>query len=249
VGFQLLPAIDLRGGRAARMHGGDQGSLAVLDDDPVSVAERFVADGARWIHVVDLDAALTGEPGAANVEVLGRIAALPIQVQAGGGLSPAAAEAALERGADRAVTGAAWLGEGAGGDAARALLEAHPGRVAVGLDVRGGDLAPRGGRWPERSLEPVVEWIAGLEPAPAAAVLTRVERDGSLAGVDIPWLMATAERLRCPVIASGGVGSLADLAALGAIGPPIVGAVVGRALADGVFTLRDALQAVGGWDD
>jgi phosphoribosylformimino-5-aminoimidazole carboxamide ribotide isomerase len=251
VGFDILPAIDLREGRVARMRGGDPGSVSYSADDPVEVAHRLVAAGARWLHVVDLDAAVDGEPGRANARALERIAALPVRVQAGGGLSPSAGTEALRRGADRAVVSAAFVGAG-GGDGGEAVLQAiraAPGRIAIGLDVRGESLSPRGGRWPDHPLRPVVDWIAAADPRPAAAVVTQVERDGSLAGVDVPWLVGMAARLRLPVVASGGVASLDDLIALAGASPAIAGAIVGRAFADGVLTLQDALQAVAGADD
>ena len=246
--FDILPAIDLREGRVARMRGGDPSAVSVSDDDSVEVARRLVDAGARWLHVVDLDAAVTGEVGAANARALERIAALPVRVQAGGGLSPAAAAAALGRGAARAVVSAAYA-DGAGRLAMTEALRAAPGRMAIGLDVRGEFLSPRGGRWPDRPLRPIVDWIAAAETRPAAVVVTHVDRDGSLTGVDVAWLMEMSVRLRAPVIASGGVASLEELAELARGGPAIAGAIVGRALAEGVFTLEEALQAVAGADD
>ncbi len=249
--FDLFPAIDLREGRVARTRGGDPTSVSFSVGDPVQLAERMVAAGAGWLHVVDLDAAVSGEAGEANARALEQIAALPVRVQAGGGLSPFAGAEALRRGADRAVISAAYVGDddaGAGEDLLTAM-RAAPGSVAIGLDVLGESLSPRGGRWQDRPLRPVVDWIAAADPRPAAVVVTQVERDGSLTGVDVRWLVEMASRLRAPVVASGGIASLDDLAALAAAGPAVAGAIVGRALGEGVFTLQEALQAVAGADD
>jgi phosphoribosylformimino-5-aminoimidazole carboxamide ribonucleotide (ProFAR) isomerase len=236
--FDVLPAIDVQGGRLARLRQGDPATLAFEPGDPVEAAAAMVEAGARWIHVVDLDAALTGR--AANAEVLGRIAALRVRVQAGGGLDADAVRAALDLGAARAVLGGGALAER--GRAERLFVE-HAERVAVGLDVRGDRLAPRGGH-PDAPLEPVLTWLANVAPKPAAAVVTDVERDGMLAGVDPNWLADLSDGVAMPVIASGGVRSLKDLRVLAAVGPRVIGAIVGRALHAGAFTLADALAAV-----
>lgn len=238
--FDIIPAVDVRGGRIARMRGGDPATLAVSEGDPFDLARRFVESGARWVHVVDLDAALTGEP--ANLGLIARIAQLPVRVQAGGGLHAEAVAEALARGAARAVLGAGGLADRAGAE--RSFAE-HPGRVAAGLDVRGSRLSPRGGAFADELLEPVLEWLAGLAVKPAVVVVTDVGRDGRLLGPDTVLLVKVAERIGAPVLASGGVRSLEDLGALRALGPLVAGAIVGRAFADGVFTLGEALAAVG----
>jgi phosphoribosylformimino-5-aminoimidazole carboxamide ribonucleotide (ProFAR) isomerase len=236
VGFDILPAVDIRGGRLARMRRGDPRTLAESEGDPFEVARRLVAAGARWIHVVDLDAAMTGEP--ANLDLIMRIADMPVQVQAGGGLRAEAVADALERGAARAVLGAGGLADRNGAE--RSFAE-HPGRVAAGLDIRGTRLSPRGGASPEEPLEPVLDWLAELDAKPVMVVVTDVERDGTLLGPDTELLVRVARRVGVPVLASGGVRSLQDLGALRALGSFVAGAVVGRALSDGLFTLEEAL--------
>jgi phosphoribosylformimino-5-aminoimidazole carboxamide ribonucleotide (ProFAR) isomerase len=237
--FDIIPAVDVRGGRIARMRGGDPATLAVSDGDPFELARGFVESGARWIHVVDLDAALTGEP--ANLGLIGRIAELPVRVQAGGGLHAEAVADALGRGAARAVLGAGGLADRA--SAERSFAE-HPGRVGAGLDVRGSRLSPRGGASAEEPLEPVLEWLGGLAVKPVVVVVTDVGRDGTLLGPDSALLVSVAGRVGVPVLASGGVRSLEDLGALRTLVPAVAGAIVGRAFADGLFTLQEALAAV-----
>ncbi len=250
VDFELLPAIDLSGGRIARMRGGDPSSLEfdTAAPDPFEVARGFVADGARWIHVVDLDAAMGTGRSAAGGQVLRRIAALPVRIQAGGGLEPAAVERALADGAERAVVGAGWLGA-VDRPAVEALVRRYPDRVAIGLDVRGDTVMPRGGARPSAPLEPILDWLAAAPVRPVAVVVTEVDRDSTLEGVDVARLVEIGARASASVVASGGIGSLADLRALAAAWPAIRGAIVGRALADGVFGIREALQAVARGDD
>jgi phosphoribosylanthranilate isomerase len=238
--FDIIPAVDVSGGRIARMRGGDPATLAVSDGDPFEVARGFVEGGARWIHLVDLDAALTGEP--ANLGLIGRVAELPVRVQAGGGLYAGAVADVLRRGAARAVLGAGGLADRAGAE--RSFAE-HPGHVAAGLDISGPRLSPRGGASAEEPLEPVLEWLAGLAVKPAVVVVTDVARDGTLRGPDTALLVMVAGRVGVPVLASGGVRSLEDLRALSTLGTPVAGAIVGRAFADGLFTLKEALTAVG----
>jgi phosphoribosylformimino-5-aminoimidazole carboxamide ribonucleotide (ProFAR) isomerase len=237
--FEVYPAIDLKGGRPAWLLRGDASTLRARDDsDPVAAARAWVEEGARWVHVVDLDAALEGRAAPANLGVLERIAALPVRVQAGGGLSAEDVERALARGAARAVLGAAAAGDRA---SCLPLFERHGSRVALGLDVRGDRIEPRGGRHPASPLDEALAWLATARPGPGALVVTDVDRDGTMAGPNLALVGMVAERTLIPVIASGGVSSLDDLRALARAGA--VGAVVGRALENGVFTLRQALEA------
>jgi len=226
-----------------RLLRGDFEFETVYDDDPVAVARRFEADGARWIHVVDLDAARTGEP--ANLEVVEAIcAAVSCRVQVGGGVRTVeAAGALLGSGAARVVVGTAAVERP---ELVDELCRMHPGRVAVGLDARGREVAVRG--WTEGTGADLVEVARELEHADVVAlVVTEIGRDGTMAGPDLGQLSAVLEATGLPVIASGGVGTLADLDALaglraGARSP--AGAVVGRALYEGRFTLAEALAAV-----
>ena len=237
MGFDVIPAVDVSHGSVARLVGGDPASLERESGDPLGMVRAWIAEGAVWVHVVDLDAALSGEPG--NLELLERVCELDVRVEAGGGLSEGGVAAALGLGASRAVLGAAALLEP--GVLERALAE-HGDRLAVGLDVRGGMVAPRGTRL---AGPPVAEAIARIAAArPACVVYTQAARDGTLAGVDVIALGRVADAVGAPVIASGGVASLDDLRALASLYPAVAGAIVGRALHADVFSLRDALAAV-----
>jgi phosphoribosylformimino-5-aminoimidazole carboxamide ribotide isomerase len=209
----------------------------------VAVARAFAAAGATWIHVVDLDAARTGEP--ANLAVVEAIAsAVPCKIQAGGGVrSVAAAGALVLAGATRVVVGTAAVeNPGIVDD----LCVLHPGAVAVGLDARGRDVAVRG--WTADSGLDVVDLAQRFEASGVAAlVVTEIARDGTMEGPSLDQLRTVLEATSVPVIASGGVGSLGDLAALAGLaagGRSLAGAIVGRALYEGRFTLGEALQGL-----
>jgi phosphoribosylformimino-5-aminoimidazole carboxamide ribotide isomerase len=241
----LFPAIDLRGGRCVRLYQGDYGRETVYGDNPVAQAEAFAAAGAPWIHVVDLDAARTGE--AANRAVVAAIAAaVDVPVQAGGGVrDDDAADALLAAGVRRVVVGTAALADPAW---VRRLAARHPGRVAVGLDARGRDVAVHG--WTEGSGRDLVDLARGFDDAGVAAlVVTEIGRDGTLAGPDLGQLGDVLAATGLDVVASGGVGTLADLRALAALdvgGRHLAGAIVGRALYEGAFALPDAVAATTG---
>jgi phosphoribosylformimino-5-aminoimidazole carboxamide ribotide isomerase len=241
----LFPAIDLRGGRCVRLYQGDYGRETVYGDDPVAQAEAFAAAGAPWIHVVDLDAARTGE--AANRAVVAAVAAaVDVPVQAGGGVrDDAAADALLAAGVRRVVVGTAALADPAW---VRRLAARHPGRVAVGLDARGRDVAVHG--WTEGSGRDLVDVARGFDDAGVAAlVVTEIGRDGTLAGPDLGQLGDVLAATGLDVVASGGVGTLADLRALAALdvgGRRLAGAIVGRALYEGAFALPEAVAATAG---
>jgi phosphoribosylformimino-5-aminoimidazole carboxamide ribotide isomerase len=236
----LYPAIDLRAGRCVRLHQGDFAAEVVYDDDPVAVARAFAIAGAQWIHVVDLDAARTGEP--ANLAVIQRIAAtVECRVQSGGGVrSIAAAEALIAAGAARVVVGTAAVeNPGLVDD----LCARHPDQVAVGLDARGREVAVRG--WIEGSGTDLLELAARFDSSGVAAlIVTEIGRDGTLAGPDLDQLGAVLGATTTPVIASGGVGNLNDLEALAALdvdGRRLAGAIAGKAIYEGRFTVAEAL--------
>ncbi|MGH8983738.1 MAG: 1-(5-phosphoribosyl)-5-[(5-phosphoribosylamino)methylideneamino]imidazole-4-carboxamide isomerase [Acidimicrobiia bacterium] len=241
--MELYPAIDLRGGRCVRLRQGDYATETVYDDDPVAVARRFAAAGARWIHVVDLDAARTGEPAnLATVEAI--CAAVPCRVQAGGGVRTAAAAGALlASGVARVVVGTAAVETP---ELVDDLCVLHPGKVAVGLDARGRAVAVRG--WKESAGADLVELAGRFDAAGAAAlVVTEIGRDGTLEGPDVDQLAAVLGATGLPLIASGGVASLPDLAQLRDLwvdGRSLAGAIVGTALYEGRFTVEEALGAV-----
>ncbi|HET8618705.1 MAG TPA: 1-(5-phosphoribosyl)-5-[(5-phosphoribosylamino)methylideneamino]imidazole-4-carboxamide isomerase [Acidimicrobiales bacterium] len=241
--MDLYPAIDLRGGRCVRLYQGDYGRETVYGDDPVSQAQAFAAAGAPWVHVVDLDAARTGE--AVNRPLVAAIAAgVDVPVQAGGGVrDDGAADALLEAGVRRVVVGTAALDDPAW---VRRLAARHPGQVAVGLDARGRDLAVRG--WVEGSGYDLVDVARRFGDAGLAAlVVTEIGRDGTLTGPALDQLADVLAATDLDVVASGGVGSLADLRALAALevdGRRPAGVIVGRALYEGAFRLSDALDTV-----
>ncbi|MGZ4710384.1 MAG: 1-(5-phosphoribosyl)-5-[(5-phosphoribosylamino)methylideneamino]imidazole-4-carboxamide isomerase [Acidimicrobiales bacterium] len=238
--MELYPAIDLRGGRCVRLYQGDYGRETVYGDDPVAQALAFEAEGAGWIHVVDLDAARTGEP--VNRPVVAAIAAaVSVPVQTGGGVrDEAAADALIEAGVTRVVLGTAALEQP---DLVRRLASRFP--VAVGLDARGREVAVRG--WEQGSGRDLLEVAAEFADAGVAAlVVTEIGRDGTLEGPDLEGLAAVLGATEVDVIASGGVGSLDDLRALDQLevgSRRLAGAIVGRALYEGTFTLAEALGA------
>ena len=242
--MDLFPAIDLRGGRCVRLYQGDFGRETVYGDDPVAVARSFAAAGARGVHVVDLDAARTGEP-VNRPAVAAIVAALDVPVQVGGGVRDDAAAAALiGAGVARVVVGTAALDDPAW---VRRLAARHPGRVALGLDARGREVAVRG--WREGSGRDLVEVAESYADAGLAAlVVTSIGRDGTLEGPDVDQLTAVLAASAIDLVASGGVGTLDHLRALAGLeagGRRLAGAIVGRALYEGAFGVAEALAAAG----
>jgi phosphoribosylformimino-5-aminoimidazole carboxamide ribotide isomerase len=243
VSFTLYPAIDVRAGRAVRLRRGDFADETVYDDHPANVAHAFAAAGVEWIHVVDLDAARTGEP--ANLAVIEKIAnAVSCNVQVGGGVrTPEAAAALLLAGAARVVVGTAAVEQP---DFISALCREHPGRVAVGLDARGREVAVRG--WTEGSGQDLVEVAARVaQSGVACLIVTEIGVDGTMEGPSLDQLRAVLDASAVPLIASGGIGGIGDLGALAELetgGRRLAGAIIGRALYEGRFTLAEALAAV-----
>src|SRR5581483_10587411 len=227
---ELYPAIDLRAGRAVRLLRGDYAAETVYSDDPVAVARGFEAAGARWIHVVDLDAARSG-------------------VETGGGVRSAeAAERLIDAGVARVVIGTAAVERP---EFVTELATRYPGRVAVGLDARGRRVAVKG--WTETTGADLVELARRFEgEGVAALIVTEIGRDGTMAGPDLDQLAAVLEATRVDVIASGGVGTLDDVAALAGLragpglhgGRSLAGIIVGRALYEGRFTVEEALACL-----
>lgn len=240
--MDLYPAIDLRGGQCVRLHQGDFAQETIYGDDPVAQARSFAEAGAAWIHVVDLDAARTGEP--VNRPVIAEIAAgVAVPVQTGGGVrDDAAAEALLGSGVARVVVGTAALDDPAW---ARSLAARFPGKVALGLDVRGREVAVRG--WVEGSGRQLAEVAAEFDDVGFAAfIVTQINVDGVGTGPDLDLYAELLDSTETDLIASGGVGSLdhiRDLARLGHDSRPLIGAIVGKALYDGSIHIDDALAA------
>lgn len=241
--MELYPAIDLRDGHCVRLLRGDFRAETVYDDDPVRVARSFEAAGASWIHVVDLDAARTGE--AANLGVIGAIcAAVSCKVQSGGGVRDVeAADALLGAGVARVVVGTAAVEHP---ELVADLCAAYRGAVAVGLDARGREVAVRG--WVEDSGTDLVELARHFQGVGVAAIIvTEIGRDGTMEGPDLEQLRAVLEASTIPIVASGGVGTLDDLRALGALRAGdrrLAGVIAGRAIYEGRFRVADALAAL-----
>jgi phosphoribosylformimino-5-aminoimidazole carboxamide ribotide isomerase len=236
----VIPAVDVREGRCVRLYQGRADAETVFGHDPVAMAERWAALGARRLHVVDLDGAFAGAARqTALVEKM--IAAVrPLPVSVGGGLrDEAAIEAILAAGARWAVVGTRAALD------ARFLREAGarwPDRLIVAVDARGDRVAVKG--WTEASPETVEDVARRAREAGTAAVLyTDVGRDGTGLGPNVAATATLARAVDLPVLASGGVASLADVRALAAI-PGVAGAVVGRALYTGAIDLREAMIAV-----
>jgi phosphoribosylformimino-5-aminoimidazole carboxamide ribotide isomerase len=240
--MDLYPSIDLRDGRCVRLTQGDFDRETVYGDDPVGQARVFADAGTPWIHVVDLDAARTGEP--VNRPIVAAIAgSVGTPVQVGGGVRDEdAALALLDAGVTRVVIGTAALDQP---DLVERLAGRWPGRVALGLDVRGREVAVRG--WVEGSGRQLLDVVRDFEESGVAAlIVTQIEVDGVGAGPDLDTYAELLTSTELEVIASGGVGSLddlRDLAALDVDGRELAGVIVGRALYDGSFTIDDALAA------
>ncbi|MGH9209567.1 MAG: 1-(5-phosphoribosyl)-5-[(5-phosphoribosylamino)methylideneamino]imidazole-4-carboxamide isomerase [Acidimicrobiales bacterium] len=240
----LFPAIDLLGGRCVRLRRGDYAEGTVYANDPVAVARAFADDKAPWIHVVDLDAARTGVPENRS-SIAALVDAVDVPVQVGGGVrDDAAADALLGLGVERVVVGTAAL-EDPGW--VRRLAARCPGQVAVGLDARDRELAVRG--WVEGSGRDLVEVTRRFDDAGVAAlVVTEIGRDGMLTGPALDQLSVVLAATSLDVVASGGVGSLDDLRALAWLTVDdrrLAGAIVGRALYEGAFTVAEATEVVG----
>jgi phosphoribosylformimino-5-aminoimidazole carboxamide ribotide isomerase len=236
---ELFPAIDLRGGRVVRLRQGDYADETVYGDDPLAVATSFVDHGATWVHIVDLDAARSGDP--MNRPVIAEIARRLVgraRVQTGGGVrSVEDARALADAGVARVVMGSAAV---ASPELVAEVASIVP--VAIGLDHRAGEIAVHG--WTEgsgRTLHDVIGWF----PAAAAFVVTDIARDGMLAGPDVEGLRDLATRTSVPLVASGGVSSLDDVRALAAI-PDLHGVITGKAIYEGRFTVAEAVRVLAG---
>jgi phosphoribosylformimino-5-aminoimidazole carboxamide ribotide isomerase len=236
----LYPAIDIRDGKAVRLIQGDYDQETAYDDDPVVAALRWVDGGARWLHVVDLDGARSGEP--VNLEHVRRIvAAVSVPVQLGGGLRDSKkVEEAISSGAERIVLGTAAIRDP---DMAEAIAATDGERVVVSVDSRSGKVAAEG--WTESSDLGTAEVIANLtDRGVRRFVYTPVEVDGLMEGPDLDSLREAAEATDAELIYSGGIGSLDDLRALAELGlDNLGGVIVGRALYEQRFTVADA-QAI-----
>jgi phosphoribosylformimino-5-aminoimidazole carboxamide ribotide isomerase len=237
----LYPAIDLKGGECVRLLRGAMEAATVYNRDPADQARRFAEAGCEWLHVVDLDGAFAGHP-VNDAAVRAILAAVPIPVQLGGGIRHLPAiERWLGAGLRRVILGTAAARDPA---LVRNACKLHPGRIAVGIDARQGQVAIEG--WAATSSLAATELALRFEDAGVAAIIyTDIDRDGAKTGVNIEATAALARRISTPVIASGGVAALADLERLKTrAADGIEGVVCGRALYDGSLDLRAALEVL-----
>lgn len=242
MGLTLYPAIDLKDGACVRLRRGEMDDATVYSDDPGAQAQAWQEAGCAWLHVVDLNGAFAGRPvNAAAVRAI--LARVTIPVQLGGGIRDMAGIAAwLEAGITRVILGSAAAKNPA---LVREACQAFPGRIAVGIDARDGFVATEG--WAETSTLQATDLALRFEDARVAAIIfTDIGRDGMLGGLNLDQTLDLAARISTPVIASGGVGSLADILALRdrAAGAPgrIDGVIVGRALYDGRVDPAETLR-------
>jgi len=239
----LFPAIDLKQGQCVRLQQGDMARVTVFNNDPAAQARDFEAQGFHYLHVVDLDGAFAGKPvNGAAVEAMRQAIKLPIQL--GGGIRDLATiEAWLTRGVTRVIIGTAAVRDP---ELVRTAARKFPGRVAVGLDARDGHVAVEG--WAEASTLTALDIARRFEDAGVAAIIfTDIARDGLLQGLNLDATIALAGKIAIPVIASGGLASIADVRAL--LEPRaarLEGAIAGRALYDGRLDPAEALALLAG---
>jgi phosphoribosylformimino-5-aminoimidazole carboxamide ribotide isomerase len=239
----LFPAIDLKDGKCVRLVQGDMGSATTFNDDPAAQAQIFEAQGFPWLHLVDLNGAIEGRSVNAHAveAILSRVS---VPVQLGGGVRD---RAAIERWLDKRVT-RVILGTAAlrNPELVREAASAHRGRIAVALDARNGLVAVEG--WAQDTTLSAIELAKRMEGAGVAALIyTDIARDGTGAGPNIAETVSLAQSVNLPIIASGGVGGIADIEALisaRAACPNISGVIIGRALYDGRVDAKAALALV-----
>jgi len=238
----LYPAIDLKDGQCVRLLRGDMAAATVFSDDPAAQAAAFEAAGCQWVHLVDLNGAFAGRAvNAAAVEAVLKRVRVPCQL--GGGIRDLAAiEGWLSKGLARVILGTVAVRDPA---LVRGAARAFPGRVAVGIDARGGRVAVEG--WAETTDLTALDLARRFEDAGVAAIIyTDIDRDGAMQGPNVAATAALANAVRIPVIASGGVSSLDDLRALKDCGAPLDGVISGRALYDGRIDVAEAVRVLAG---
>jgi phosphoribosylformimino-5-aminoimidazole carboxamide ribotide isomerase len=235
----LYPAIDLKDGQCVRLLRGEMDAATVFGDDPAAQAAKFQAAGCAWLHLVDLNGAFAGQPiNAAAVEAI--LSRVTVPCQLGGGIRDMATiEMWLAKGLARVILGTVAVENP---DLVRQAARAFPGQVAVGIDARKGMVATKG--WATETNVQATDLAQSFQDAGVAAIIyTDIDRDGAMQGPNIAATEALARAVTIPVIASGGVASLADLIALRDTGV-IAGAISGRALYDGAIDLTQAIAAL-----
>lgn len=235
--MDILPAIDLIDGKCVRLIQGEYSRKITYKDDPVAQAQEFLAAGAKWLHVVDLDGAKLGKP--INADVVAEIAKqVPMKIELGGGIRDEAVIAMmLEAGVTRLILGSSaikqfdWFSE---------MTQKYPQRLVLGLDARGSSLATEG--WLDQGSLSVLEFAKKAADLPLAAIVyTDISKDGMLAGPNIERTKQLVEAVDLPIVAAGGVTTVEDVKRLKIAG--VAGAIIGRALYEGTITLADALEA------
>jgi phosphoribosylformimino-5-aminoimidazole carboxamide ribotide isomerase len=235
--MNVIPAIDLRAGRVVRLLQGQYDRQITYGDNPAEQARQFHAEGARWLHVVDLDGAKAGRP--VNTETIAAIAGLGLlKVEVGGGIrEEASIRQLLDMGVTRVIIGTKAVGDF---EWFREIAEKFPGQIVLGLDARDSMVATHG--WLQGSNLTVLEFAARADKLPLAAIIyTDIAKDGMLSGPNIESTRRLVEAVRTPVIASGGVKEVNDIRRLAPIG--VAGVIVGRSLYEGTLTLPDAIAA------
>jgi len=236
----VLPAIDIKDGRCVRLFQGEMDKETIYFENPADAARHWVAEGATFIHVVDLNGAIQGRP--VHTKEIDAICRSGLSVELGGGLrSMEAVEEALALGVTRVVIGTAAYNDP---DFLRSVCQKFPGKIVVGIDARGGKVAVKG--WRETTSLEAVELAQRCEQDGAARIIyTDIGRDGTRAGVNLEETRKIARSVKIPVIASGGVATLEDLRRLLPLEKEgVEGVIVGRALYAGAFTLSQAMSAV-----
>lgn len=235
--MQIWPAIDLRGGNCVRLMQGDYERETVFGEDPAAMAKHWVSQGADRLHLVDLDGARDGKPSnLASIRAI--LAAVDVPCQLGGGIRDTETIAQLiELGLSRLVIGTAALKQP---DWFRDQARKFPGQLVLGIDARNGFVATDG--WLETSSTPAVELARQFEGEPLAAIVyTDIAKDGMLAGPNAEEMQRMQQQVKLPVVASGGVSRVEDVALLAKI--PMAGCIIGRSLYEGSLTLEAALAA------
>jgi phosphoribosyl isomerase A len=234
--FEVIPALDVAGGRLVQVLGSGQVAAKAFGADPLTASRAFLDAGATRLHVVDVDLARSGEVG--NADVLGAVCGLGVPVQASGGVrTEEQVEALMARGAERVVLGSAGFGDR---DRAEELVRRFGDRLVVGVEADGHTIRPRGTDL-ELPLGDILDWLAGLEVR--RYLFTEVGRAGGMEGPDLDGIRTFAEHSPVPVVVAGGIRGVDDLRAVAALGRRIEGAVIGRALYEGL-DLRAAITAV-----